>query len=70
MLFIEKCNMNLKEAAYALSESLEKILKRYPINEISQGTVARIINKRGEYLLSLEKDINMWQWTPIYNSHE
>lgn len=57
VLFIEKCNMNLKEVAHALSESLEKILKRYPINEINQGAAARIINKRGEYLLSLEKDI-------------
>jgi hypothetical protein len=57
VLFIEKCNVSLKEAARSLSESLEKLSKRYLKNEISQGASARIINKRGEYLLSLEKDI-------------
>jgi len=57
VLFIEKCNLSLKEVAHALSKSLEKISKRYPKNEISQSEAARIINKRGEYLLCLEKDI-------------
>lgn len=57
ILFIEKSNVTLKEAARKLSESLEKALKRYPEIHISQGMAAAIINKRGEYLLSLEKDI-------------
>lgn len=57
VLFIEKSNLTLKEAAYKLSESLEKVLKRYPKAKIRQGTSANIINKRGEYLLCPEKDI-------------
>jgi hypothetical protein len=57
VLFIEKSNLTLKEAAFKLSESLERILKRYSPIEINQGTAASIIQKRGEYLLSLEKDI-------------
>ncbi|OPJ57751.1 acyl-CoA reductase [Clostridium chromiireducens] len=57
VLFIEKSNVTLKEAALKLSKSLERVLKRYPETEINQGTSANIINKRGEYLLSPEKDI-------------
>ena len=57
VLFIEKSNVTLKEAALKLSKSLERVLKRYPESEINQGTSASIINKRGEYLLSPEKDI-------------
>jgi len=57
VLFIEKSNLSLKEVAHLLSKSLEKISIRYPKNEVSQSASAKIINKRGEYLLSLEKDI-------------
>lgn len=57
VLFIEKSNVTLKEAALKISKSLERVLKRYPESEINQGTSASIINKRGEYLLSPEKDI-------------
>lgn len=57
VLFIEKSTVGINEAAQMLSESLEKVLKRYPKLEINQGAAANIINKRGEYLLSLEKDI-------------
>lgn len=57
VLFIEKCNLTLKEAALKLSESLERVLKRHSEIEINQGASAAIINKRGEYLLSIEKDI-------------
>lgn len=57
VLFIEKSNLSLKEAALKLSESLERVLKRYSNVEVSQGAAASIINKRGEYLLSPEKDI-------------
>ncbi len=57
VLFIEKSNLPLKKAAQMLSKSIEKVLKRYSKFEISQGASANIINKRGEYLLSPEKDI-------------
>jgi hypothetical protein len=57
ILFIERSSLSLKEAGVLLSESLEKIAKRYPNNSISQSTLARILNKRGEYLLSTDKDI-------------
>jgi hypothetical protein len=57
VLFIEKSNLSLKEVALALSKVIDKISKRYPENKIDEGTAAKIINKRGEYLLSLEKDI-------------
>lgn len=57
VLFIEKSNLPLKKAAQRLLKSIEKVLKRYSKFEISQGASANIINKRGEYLLSPEKDI-------------
>jgi hypothetical protein len=57
ILFIERSSLSLKEVGVLLSESLEKIAKRYPNNSISQSTLARILNKRGEYLLSTDKDI-------------
>jgi len=57
VLFIEKSNLSIKQVASKLSKSIDKILKRYPKNKIDEATAAKIINKRGEYLLSLEKDI-------------
>ena len=57
VLFIEKSNLSLKEVALLLSQAMDKISKRYPRNIMDEGTCAKIINKRGEYLLSLEKDI-------------
>ncbi len=57
VLFIEKSTVGINEAAQMLAQALEKVLKRYPKLEINQGAAANIINKRGEYLLSLEKDI-------------
>lgn len=57
VLFVEKSNLSLKYVALKLSKSIDKISKRYPKNIIDETTVAKIINKRGEYLLSLEKDI-------------
>jgi len=57
VLFIEKSNLSIKEVALELSKSINKISKRYPKNKIDEATAAKIINKRGEYLLSLEKDI-------------
>jgi len=57
VLFIEKSNLSIKEVASKLSKSIDKISKRYPKNKIDEATCAKIINKRGEYLLSLEKDI-------------
>lgn len=57
VLFIEKSNLSIREVALELSKAIDKILKRYPKNKIDEATAAKIINKRGEYLLSLEKDI-------------
>ncbi|MDS0527882.1 acyl-CoA reductase [Clostridium sp. SHJSY1] len=57
VLFVEKSDMDIKLLAKALSESLMKLSKIYPNDQISQCASAKIINKRGEYLLSLDKDI-------------
>jgi len=57
VLFIEKSNLSIKEVALKLSKAIDKISKRYAKNKIDEVTAAKIINKRGEYLLSLEKDI-------------
>jgi hypothetical protein len=57
ILFVEKSSISIKESAYALEESLEKLSKRYTKNAITKDALSKIINKRGEYLLSLDKDI-------------
>jgi len=57
VLFIETSNLSLKEAGFKLSESLKKLIKRSCKASIPESTVARILNKRGEYLLCTAKDI-------------
>jgi len=57
VLFVEKSDLDLKEAGRLLAESLSKLAKRYPNDSISQSTLVKILNKRGEYLLSTDKDI-------------
>lgn len=57
VLFVEKSEISLRKIVQALSEALKKQSKRYPNDRITKGGSAKIINKRGEYLLSLDKDI-------------
>ena len=57
VLFVEASNLTLKEVGLLLSESLKKITIRHPKAPITQSTAARILNKRGEYLLCTDKDI-------------
>lgn len=56
VLFVEKSNVPLKHLAEILGKSLEKLGKRYK-NIVSEAECARIINERGVYALSLDKDI-------------
>lgn len=55
VLFLEKSKRTVEEIAQILSKKFEKIIKRYTNLDLEQAVVAKIINKRGEYSLSLEK---------------
>ena len=55
VLFIEKSQLNIKNIAKMLSLKFEKIIKRYTNLDLDEAIAAKIINKRGEYLLSLDK---------------
>lgn len=55
VLFIEKSKLQIEDIAQILCLKFEKIFKRYTNLELEEATVAKIINKRGEYLLSLNK---------------
>lgn len=57
VLFVEKSRLNLKEVGCFLAEALEELSKKYPNDAISEKTAAEVLNKRGEYLLSLDKDV-------------
>lgn len=56
VLFVEKSSMSLKEVVKILKKSFEKVGKRYN-NFLSESECAKIINERGAYALSLDKDI-------------
>lgn len=56
ILFVEKSKIALEEIVCILSQSLVKINNRYP-NILDQSTAAKIINKRGLYGLSIDKDL-------------
>lgn len=56
VLFVEKSKMPLKKIVQVLSQALVKINNRYP-NILDQSTAAKIINERGLYGLSLNKDL-------------
>lgn len=56
VLFVEKSKIALEKIVCILSQSLVKINNRYP-NILDQGTAAKIINKRGLYGLSIDKDL-------------
>ncbi|MBU3154798.1 acyl-CoA reductase [Clostridium estertheticum] len=55
VLFIEKSKLHVKDIAQMLSLKFEKITKRYANLDLEEAIAAKIINKRGEYLLSLDK---------------
>jgi len=55
VLFIEKSKLNIEEFAQILCVKFEKITKRYTNLDLEEATVAKIINKRGEYLLGRSK---------------
>lgn len=56
VLFIEKSKRSLKEVINILSRAFDKIDKRYA-NILDESTAAKVINKRGLYGLSLDKNL-------------
>ncbi|WP_315115039.1 acyl-CoA reductase [uncultured Clostridium sp.] len=58
VLFLEKSLISIEEVSHRLIKAFEKMSKRYSINHVDEGIAASIINKRGEYALSLEKMIH------------
>ncbi|WMJ82382.1 acyl-CoA reductase [Clostridium sp. MB40-C1] len=57
VLFVEKSTMSIDMIAKKLACIFQKINRRYPNNNLEQYVSAKIINKRGEYGLSLEKSL-------------
>ncbi|MBZ9687605.1 acyl-CoA reductase [Clostridium estertheticum] len=57
VLFLEKSKLPLEEIAQRLSEKFEKMVKRYSNLDLEQAIAAKIINKRGEYSLCLDKQL-------------
>jgi len=55
VLFIEKNKLTTEDIAQMLSLKFEKITKRYKNLDLEESVAAKIINKRGEYLLSQGK---------------
>lgn len=56
VLFIEKSSIPLKNTVEKLAKAFEKLDKRHP-NIINESTAAQIINIRGIYGLSLDKNL-------------
>ncbi|AWI03237.1 acyl-CoA reductase [Clostridium drakei] len=56
VLFIEKSKIPLDETMKKLCSSFEKLNKRYP-NILDESTSSKIINTRGQYSLSLNKNL-------------
>lgn len=57
VLFIEKSNIPFNETIKKLSNAFKKLDKRYA-NILDESTAGRIINERGIYSLSLDKDLS------------
>ncbi|WP_291633435.1 acyl-CoA reductase [Clostridium sp.] len=57
VLFLEKSNLQIGEIALILSRKFEKIIKRYNNLDLEEAIAAKIINVRGEYSLSLDKQL-------------
>lgn len=56
LLFVEKSNIPLQKVVEKLSKAFEKVDRRY-LNILDESIAAEIINKRGIYSLSLDKDL-------------
>lgn len=56
VLFVEKSSIPLEKTVKMIGEAFKKIEKRYK-NVVDEATAARIINERGIYSLSLDKQI-------------
>lgn len=56
VLFVEKSKVPLTQVVEKLSKAFEKLDKRYA-NILDESTAAKIINKRGIYSLSLDKNL-------------
>ncbi|MBV7273344.1 acyl-CoA reductase [Clostridium sp. PL3] len=56
LLFIERSNVPLKKVAEKLASSFEKLGRRY-LNILDESTASEIINRRGIYALSIDKDL-------------
>ncbi len=57
VLFLEKSKLPLEEIVKRLSIKFEKMLKRYSNLDLEEAVAAKIITKRGEYSLSLDKKL-------------
>ncbi len=55
-LFIERSSVPLRKVVEKLSKAFEKLDRRY-LNILDESTAAEIINKRGIYSLSIDKDL-------------
>lgn len=55
VVFIEKSTISLEEVCNRFAKIFHKISIKHPVKYIEQSTAAEIINKRGEYALSLDK---------------
>jgi len=57
VLFLEKSKLPVEEIAQILSGKFEKSIKRYTNLDLEEAIAAKIINKRGEYSLCLDKSL-------------
>ncbi|MPN20291.1 hypothetical protein SDC9_167669 [bioreactor metagenome] len=55
VVFIEKGSVSLDEVGNRFAKVFDKVSRKYPLKHIDQGAAAKIINKRAEYGLSLDK---------------
>ncbi|MBM7834600.1 acyl-CoA reductase [Clostridium sardiniense] len=55
VVFLEKSLCSLEEVGGRLAEAFERINKRAHLTDILEGVAVKIINKRGEYGLSIDK---------------
>lgn len=55
VLFLEKSSISIEEVSQRLIKVFKKVSKRYSVNYMNEITASNIINKRGNYALSLDK---------------
>jgi hypothetical protein len=71
VLFVEKSKLPIDKIAQMLSLKFEKMIKRYTNLNLEEAVAAKIINKRGEYSLCLDKMLYIskgLQYTILLNS--